>query len=99
MAAPDEYAENGYCNVCLFGFASEKLVFKKALCQEGIGFGNIYPIASSEQPGSKSSLKAHVGETVGRTLSCSVVNLPLFPYMTESGLERVVTAVQKGLRK
>lgn len=99
MAAPDGYVENGYCNVCLFGEASEKTRLEETLRREGIGFGNIYPSALSEQPGAKGYLKAHVGGTVSRTLSRSVVNLPLFPYMTEAELERVVMVVQKGLGK
>lgn len=99
MAAPAGYVENGYCNVCLFEDAVEKARLEDTLRNEGIGFGNIYPSALSEQPGAKDHLKAHIGGTVGQTLSGSVVNLPLFPYMTEAELEHVVAVVRQGLGK
>lgn len=99
LAAPDGYAENGYCNVCLFDDLDQKARLEGTLRQEGIGFGNIYPSALSEQPGAKNYLEAHIGGSVGKKLSRSVVNLPLFPYMTEAELERVADVVRQGLSK
>lgn len=93
MNAPADYEENGYCNVCLVPDAEIKARLESRLKAEGIGFGNIYPSVMSSQPGAAAYLKGHFGGQVGEQLCASVVNLPLFPYMTEAELQRVVEVV------
>ena len=93
MTAPAGYEENGYCNVCLIPDASIKARLESRLKAEGIGFGNIYPSVMSSQPGAAAYLKGHFGGQVGERLCASVINLPLFPYMTKVELERVVEVV------
>lgn len=93
MNAPLGYEENGYCNVCLVHDASTKTRLETRLKAEGIGFGNIYPSVMSSQPGAKAYLQGHFGGQVGEQLCASVLNLPLFPYMTKEELKRVVEVV------
>jgi UDP-2-acetamido-2-deoxy-ribo-hexuluronate aminotransferase len=93
MKAPLGYEENGYCNVCLVQDASIKTRLETRLKGEGIGFGNIYPSVMSSQPGATAYLQGHFGGHVGEQLCASVLNLPLFPYMTKEELKRVVEVV------
>lgn len=93
MSAPAGYEENGYCNVCLVPEPEMKAGLEARLKAEGIGFGNIYPSVMSSQPGAARYLQGHFGGQVGERLCASVLNLPLFPYMSESELQRVVDVV------
>jgi dTDP-4-amino-4,6-dideoxygalactose transaminase len=93
MTAPVGYDENGYCNVCLIPDATLKANLETKLKAEGIGFGNIYPSVMSSQPGAASYLAGHYGGQTGEKLCASVLNLPLFPYMTEVELTRVLDVV------
>lgn len=95
MLAPSGYLENGYCNVCLIEDFDKKLKLESALKSAGIGFGNIYPGAMSVQPGAKDYLHAHVGGDKAEKLCRSVINLPLFPYMTRTELSEVTQVVDK----
>ncbi len=89
IKAPDAYLENGYCNVCVVESPDMKGKLESALKGRGIGFGNIYPGAMSDQPGAAGFLHAHVGGDNARRLCRSVVNLPLFPYMKSEELAEV----------
>lgn len=93
MNAPDGYEENGYCNVCLVPDATRKAALEGRLKAEGIGFGNIYPSVMSRQPGAAAYRMGHFGGQAGEQLCASVLNLPLFPYMTHAELHRVVDVV------
>lgn len=97
MAAPPNYVENGYCNVCLVPVFDQKAALEINLKAEGIGFGNIYPSVMSRQPGAAAHLKGHYGGQEGEKLCASVLNLPLFPYMSEAELHRVVSVVGASL--
>jgi dTDP-4-amino-4,6-dideoxygalactose transaminase len=99
MMPPDDYLENGYCNVCLIRDPLRKAALETALKEADVGFGNIYPGAMSRQPGAKGIARGHAGGNVGDVLCNSVVNLPLFPYMTEAELDHVVTVVAHAFRK
>lgn len=94
MLPPVGYEENGYCNVCLVRDLDQKAVMEAKLKAEGIGFGNIYPGVMSLQPGAMGVSKGHFGGAAGEVLCASVLNLPLFPYMTPSELERVLEVVR-----
>jgi dTDP-4-amino-4,6-dideoxygalactose transaminase len=47
----------------------------------------------SSQPGAAAYLKGHFGGKVGEQLCSSVLNLPLFPYMSETEKLHVVEVV------
>ncbi|MCV2361786.1 DegT/DnrJ/EryC1/StrS family aminotransferase [Paucibacter sp. TC2R-5] len=96
MNAPDGYEENGYCNVCLMPDLASKAALEASLKAAGIGFGNIYPSVMSKQPGAAAYLEGHFGGQVGEQLCASVLNLPLYPYMTETELHRIVNVVREG---
>lgn len=99
MRAPSGYLQNGYCNVCLIDDLGQKSKLEAALKSSGIGFGNIYPGAMSEQPGAKDFLHAHVGGNQAEKLCRSVINLPLFPYMTQAELAEVTHVVESNFSK
>ena len=94
IISPDAYQENGYCNVCLIEDADLKVELEAALKLNGIGFGNIYPGAMSDQLGANGFLHAHVGGDNAQRLCRSVLNLPLFPYLRAEELAEVTNAVQ-----
>lgn len=98
MAAPASYEENGYCNVCLFESPDRRSAVEAVLKLQGIGFGNIYPGVLSKQQGAKTYHRGHIGGDEGERLCGSVLNLPLFPYMTESELERVIDVMSQALK-
>ncbi len=97
--APAGYLENGYCNVCLVEDPQLKTRLETALRAAGIGFGNIYPGAISDQPGALSHLRAHVGGKNAQQLCRSVINLPLFPYMKPEELDEVAMIVDGVVNK
>lgn len=97
MSAPAFYAENGYCNVCLVPDLALKAELEAALKSAQIGFANIYPGVMSGQPGAAAYIKGHFGGRVGEDLCASVLNLPLFPYMKDEELQRVVSVVRATL--
>lgn len=99
MKAPADYEENGYCNVCLIEDGDRRSSVEIVLKEQGIGFANIYPGVLSRQEGAKSYLKGHVGGNQGQRLCSSVLNLPLFPYMTANELERIVDVLALALKR
>ena len=96
MDVPAGYLENGYCNVCHLD-APRRATLEAVLKAEGIGFGNIYPGAMSAQPGAKGYIRAAVSNGRATEYCGTVLNLPLFPYMTDAELETVVAVVKKTL--
>ncbi|EPG75179.1 DegT/DnrJ/EryC1/StrS aminotransferase family protein [Leptospira fainei serovar Hurstbridge str. BUT 6] len=92
---PKDFFENGYCNVTLFD-PSERPKIQEVLKAKGIGFGNIYPGAMSDQEGAKPYIKGRFGKEhrTGRICS-SVLNFPLFPYMTDAELEEVFSVIRE----
>jgi UDP-2-acetamido-2-deoxy-ribo-hexuluronate aminotransferase len=99
MVSPVEYVENGYCNVCLVRDPEKKMALESALKKADIGFGNIYPGVMATQDGARSYNKGHYGGNDGEVLCASVLNLPLFPYMTPSELGCVIEVVEGVLTK
>jgi UDP-2-acetamido-2-deoxy-ribo-hexuluronate aminotransferase len=94
MKAPNAYLENGYCNVCLVEDSDLKSKLEVELKARGIGFGNIYPGAMTDQPGATGFLKTHVGGENAQQLCRTVLNLPLFPYMKPEELAEVTNTVR-----
>lgn len=95
ICAPEGYVENGYCNVCLVLDLNKKSRLEMLLKDRSIGFANIYPGAMSAQAGAAPYLREHYGEKNAERLCESVLNLPLFPYMTEDELDYVVSVVSE----
>lgn len=93
MTAPAGYVENGYLNVTLHEPARRDEL-QAALKEKGIGTGVVYPGAMSAQAGAQAYLKEQVGGSNARWLSQAVLNLPLFPYITDAEVEEVVAALQ-----
>ncbi|TGN19915.1 DegT/DnrJ/EryC1/StrS family aminotransferase [Leptospira idonii] len=92
---PKDYTENGYCNVTLVS-PEERPKIEAVLKDKGIGFGNIYPGAMSDQPGAKPHLIQRFGKDQNaRRISASVLNFPLFAYMTDAELEEVLSAIKQ----
>ena len=88
---PEQYITNGYLNVCLVkpmllnGFTSK-------LKDGGIGFGRTYPETMDVQPAVKGAKK--FGDLINsRNICQSVVNLPLFAFMTDDELSAVANIV------
>ena len=99
LTPPKAFEENGYCNVCLVHDPVKKVTLQAKLNAEGIGYGNIYPGVMSKQLGAAQVHKGHFGGTHGESLCASVLNLPLFPYMTQPELDRVIEVVHQALGK
>jgi dTDP-4-amino-4,6-dideoxygalactose transaminase len=93
ISPPSDYAENGYCNVTLFE-NSKRTKLEAILKEKGIGFGNIYPGAMSDQPGAKEFFKKKFGGSIAQQVSSTVLNFPLFPYMTESEYKEIISIVE-----
>jgi UDP-2-acetamido-2-deoxy-ribo-hexuluronate aminotransferase len=90
---PAHIEENGYCNVTLF--PNEKRTALEAILKEkGIGFANIYPGAMSDQPGAQGFLQSKLGGNNSKQVSSTVLNFPLFPYMTELEYAEVIDTVK-----
>jgi UDP-2-acetamido-2-deoxy-ribo-hexuluronate aminotransferase len=95
MNAPEGYFENGYCNVCLISDLNKKARLEKLLKERAVGFANIYPGGMSAQAGAAPYLRGHYGEKNAERLCESVLNLPLFPYMTEEELNYILSVVRE----
>ncbi|MCB1054576.1 MAG: DegT/DnrJ/EryC1/StrS family aminotransferase [Acidobacteria bacterium] len=95
-AVPEGYEENGYLNVTLQAPEHREAV-KTALAEAGIGFGEVYPGSMSTQPGADGHLYGAVGGNQAQWLSRSVLNLPLFAYMSEAEQDEVLTALGRAL--
>lgn len=95
--APAGYRENGYCNVCFVDDAAVKARIEETLKTRGIGFGNIYPSPMSAQPGAKESIAGKVGGAQAEWICAHVLNLPVFPYLRDDEIARVVAAVEDSL--
>ncbi len=92
VAPPADYVENGYLNVCLYN-PDARAPVEARLKEKGIGFGITYPMPVSQQKGARGYLKGTVGGAAAAKICASVLNLPLFPYITEGELAEVVSVV------
>lgn len=102
LVQPDKNVkENGYCNVCLIENESAKRELEMQLRNSQIGFGNIYPGILSMQTGAKKHIDYDRYDTNvnARKFTESVINLPVFPYMTDSELDYVISTVKKCFNK
>jgi dTDP-4-amino-4,6-dideoxygalactose transaminase len=84
--------ENGYLNVVLIEKNQrDKLI--EHLKKNQIGYGIVYPEVISEQKGALPYLKHKVGGENAKKITQSVINLPLFPYLTEKEYETIIKAM------
>lgn len=90
---PIDFEENGYCNVCLVHENTYKRDLEQYLKSHKIGFGNIYPSPMAQQEGATKFLVGKVGGDNATRWCNSVLNLPLFPYMTEQEIDKVIFIV------
>lgn len=93
MDVPSSYKENGYCNVCLIEDADLKTRIEDVFRRNQIGYGNIYPGTMSSQKGAIGHLKAHYGGDNAYRLAQTVLNLPLFAYITPEEIGLVVDSL------
>lgn len=91
--APTAYIENGYCHAGLIENIDLKNKIELSLKANNIGFGNIYPGPMSDQECSKYYMHAHVGGNKAQKICSSVINLPVFPYITNTELKTVVDVI------
>ena len=92
LRPPAECRENGYMNVLLLKNKKRTELIQR-LEKEKIGYGITYPQSISEQKGAHPYLKEKVGGEVAKKTSQEVLNLPLFPYMKEEELEKVLSLI------
>ena len=95
MLAPFNYIENGYCNVGLIENPDLKSSVEAVLRSYDIGFGNIYPGAMSDQECSSQFMHSHFGGAEAQKICKSVINLPVFPYITNNELDTVVNVIKQ----
>lgn len=93
ITPPSDFIENGYLNLMIYEPADRDRI-TAVLKEKSIGFATVYPGAMSEQEGANPYIKAAVGGEHSSKAGKSVLNLPLFPYMTDAELEQVVAAVK-----
>lgn len=98
LIPPKSYQENGYCNTCLVRDSDLKISIENALKLAEIGFGNIYPGAMSKQAGAEGFNLGHFGGNNSDILCSSVLNLPLFPYMTNDEVDYVIHIVKLAMK-
>lgn len=92
ITPPKGYLENGYCNANIFDIDLRPKL-EAHLKEKGIGFGIIYPGAMSDQPGAKGWEKFG-DRNIARKISSTILNLPLYAYMTDDEFTEVCTAVK-----
>lgn len=93
---PEGYQENGYLNVCLVD-PERRPAVEAVLKEKGIGFGNVYPGSMSRQSGAAPFLAGRAGGEEADRLARSVLNLPLFAYVTEEEQEEVLSAMEAAM--
>lgn len=96
LRAPALFRENGYCQVCVITNLKLKQNLEIRLKSSEVGFSNIYPKTISSQNGAERFMHGHVGSNKAEEFCNSVLNLPLFPYMTFSELSLVIEVISKG---
>ncbi|MDA8017946.1 MAG: aminotransferase class I/II-fold pyridoxal phosphate-dependent enzyme [Thermoanaerobaculia bacterium] len=86
---PAGWEENGYLNVTLHDPVDRPL-WQARMKAAGVGYGTVYPGAMSKQPGCGQHLAGAVGGEIADTLCRGVLNLPLFAYITDDEVDRVL---------
>lgn len=95
MDVPTDYHENGYCNVLLIEDQSQKCRLEQELSKNKISFRNTYKTPISKEQASQNYILNSFDNGVAAKFCGAVLNLPLFPYMTEAELTFIVNVVNK----
>jgi UDP-2-acetamido-2-deoxy-ribo-hexuluronate aminotransferase len=91
-----DYKENGYCNLCLIADKAFKNKLEKSFKINNIGFGNIYPSVLSEQKAASEYFDyKNLQESNSYLFTQKVLNLPVFPYMTDFEFNFIIDAIKK----
>lgn len=85
--------ENGYLNV-IFIEKEKREKFIEHLKKFQIGYGIVYPETISEQKGAIPYLKNKILNQKAKKITETVLNLPLFPYMTEDEYEHIIKTIK-----
>ncbi len=91
FAFPGVISGNGYLNVILLNSEEQRISMEENLRKNGIGYGRVYPETISEQGICKKFLSISKGNA--KKLSRTILNLPLFPGITEDEISYVVNSV------
>ncbi|MCC5814766.1 MAG: DegT/DnrJ/EryC1/StrS family aminotransferase [Leptospira sp.] len=97
VSPPKGYLENGYCNANIFDIEFRPKL-EAHLKEKGIGFGIIYPGAMSDQPGAEGWEKFG-DRNVARKICATILNLPLYAYMTDNEFDEVYSVLKDFLKK
>ena len=89
-----DFEENGYANLCIIKDEGTKSKIQAGFQDLGIGFGNIYPGAMSDQKGAKADLASYCGTGKSKIFCKSVFNLPLFPYMNDEEINYILRSLE-----
>ena len=89
-----DFEENGYANLCIIKDEGTKSKIQAGFQNLGIGFGNIYPGAMSDQKGAKDDLASYCGTGKSKIFCKSVFNLPLFPYMNDEEINYILRSLE-----
>lgn len=85
--------ENGYLNV-IFIEKEKREKFIEHLKKHQIGYGTVYPETISEQKGAIPYIKNKILNHTAKKITETVINLPLFPYITESEYEYIIKTIK-----
>lgn len=88
---PEEISGNGYLNVMLLNSKEQRISMEDCLKRNGIGYGRVYPETISEQSICKKFQVISKGNA--EMISKTILNLPLFPGITDDEISHVVNSV------
>ena len=96
IKAPHSFKENAYLNALVFNSNEEREKIMERLKTHNISYAITYPSPISTQAGARPYMKT---EAIGNAkqaqkISETILNLPLFPYISEEELSTVCKTVQ-----
>ncbi len=89
-----EIEENGYLNAILMDSEKRNKLIEH-LKNKGIGYGIVYPETISEQKPAQKYIKGILTRGIANYVTRSIINLPLFPYLTENEYEEVIQTMKE----
>lgn len=93
VTPPEGYVGNAYLNVTLHD-PDRRPELQRTLADHGIGVGTVYPGAMSRQPPAADHLEGKIGGEEADALCRGVLNLPLFAYVNDEEIDRVLEVVE-----
>ncbi|MAL64071.1 MAG: pyridoxal phosphate-dependent aminotransferase [Rhizobiales bacterium] len=95
IKSSEDFQENGYTNLCIIEDHKLKTKIEQGFNKLGIGYGNIYPGAMSDQNGASNKIHTFCGIGNSKVFCKSVFNLPVFPYMKNEEIEFTIDSLDK----